>query len=168
MGAGGVEADRPAHVSRAKTRGSARGLTLDSGALIKLESGDEYVRALLASAMKAGSPLAVPTGVIAQTWRGGPRMARIARLLGDETVEIVDLDAPVAKAVGLLSARCGHPDIVDISVALCAAERGHAIVTTDPEDLTTVNPNLELVQIPGPADATRSHTARRTRRKPKT
>jgi hypothetical protein len=168
MGAGGVEADRPARVSRAKTRGGIRGLTLDSGALIKLESGDEYVRALLASALEVGSPLAVPAGVIAQTWRGGPRMARIARLLGDETVEIVDLDAPVAKAVGLLSARCGHPDVVDVSVALCAAERGHAIVTTDPGDLTDVNPNLELVTIPGPCGGARRHTGRRARRKPKT
>jgi hypothetical protein len=155
-------------VSRSKTTGSAQGLTLDSGALIKLESGDEYVRALLTGALAVGSPLAVPAGVIAQTWRGGPRMARIARLLGDETVEIVDLDAPVAKAVGLLSARCGHPDVVDVSVALCATERGHAIVTTDPGDLTAVNPNLELVTIPGPAGGTRSRTGRRPRRKPKT
>lgn len=157
-------------MSRAQASGTVRGLTLDSGALIKLESGDEYVRALLAGALKAGSPLAVPAGVIAQTWRGGPRTARIARLLGDETVEIVDLDAPVAKAVGLLSARCGHPDVVDVSVALCAAERGHAIVTTDPGDLTAlaaVNPNLELLTIPGPADGTRSRTGRQ-RRTPKT
>lgn len=168
MGTGRVEADRPAHVSQAKTRGGARGLTLDSGALIKLESGDEYVRALLAGALAAGSPLAVPAGVIAQTWRGSPRMARIARLIGDETVEIVDLDAPMAKAVGLLSARCGHPDVVDVSVALCAAEREHAIVTTDPGDLTKVNPNLELVTIPSPGGGTRSHTGRRPRRKPKT
>jgi hypothetical protein len=152
--------------SRAKTAGSIQGLTLDSGALIKLESGDEYVRALLAGAMVAGSPLAVPAGVIAQTWRGGPRMARIARLLGDEGVDIVDLDAPVAKAVGLLSARCGHPDVVDVSVALCATERRHAIVTTDPSDLAKVNPNLELITIPSPTGGTRSRTGR-PRRKPK-
>lgn len=165
MGPVRVEADRPAQVSRSTTRQNAQGLTLDSGALIKLESGDEYVRALLSGALAAGSPLAVPTGVIAQTWRGGPRMARISRLLGDETVEVVDLDGPVAKAAGLLSARCGHPDVVAVSVALCAAERRHAIVTTDPDDLTKVNPNLELVTIPGPAVVTHGDTRRRSRRK---
>ena len=142
---------------------------MDSGALIKLESGDEYVRALLSGALATGSPLAVPAGVIAQTWRGGPRMARIARLLADETVEIVDLDGPVAKAVGLLSARCGHLDVVDVSVALCAAQRQHAIVTTDPDDLTKVNPSLELVTIPGPAGGVtvgaHSDALRRSRRK---
>jgi hypothetical protein len=47
-------------------------------------------------------------------------------------------------------ARSGHPDVVDASVALCATEREHAIVTADPGDLTRVNPNLELVTIPGP------------------
>jgi hypothetical protein len=94
-------------------------------------------------------------------------MARIARLLGDETVEIVDLDAPVAKAVGLLSARCDHPDVVDVSVALCATERQHTIVTTDPADLATVNPKLQLITIPDPAGSARSRTGR-LRRKPKT
>lgn len=150
-------------MNRRKAAHPARGLTLDSGALIKLESGDEHVRALLSGALAAGSPLAVPTGVIAQTWRGGPRMARIARLLGDETVEIVDLDAPVAKAVGLLSARSGHPDVVDVSVTLCATEREHAIVTTDPDDLTQVNPNLELITIPGATDQTRGRSRRKRR-----
>jgi hypothetical protein len=150
-------------VSRSTARPNTQGLTLDSGALIKLESGDEYVRALLSGALAAGSPLAVPAGVIAQTWRGGPRMARIARLLGDETVEVVDVDGPVAKAIGLLSARSGHPDVVDVSVALCAAERRHAIVTTDPDDLTKVNPNLELITIP---DLARD-TPRRSPRKRK-
>jgi hypothetical protein len=77
------------------------------------------------------------------------------------------LDGPVAKAVGLLTARCGHPDVVDVSVALCAAERRHAIVTTDPGDLTKVNSNLELVTIPGPADATHGDARRRSRRKRK-
>jgi hypothetical protein len=148
-------------VSRSTARQNTQGLTLDSGALIKLESGDEYVRALLSGALAVGSPLAVPAGVIAQTWRGGPRMARIARLLGDETVDVVDLDGPTAKAIGLLSARSGHPDVVDVSVALCAAERRHAIVTTDPDDLTKVNPNLELITIPALA----GDAPRRSRRK---
>lgn len=124
------------------------GLTLDAGALIELERGDAHVRALLTAALAAGAKLAVPAGVIAQSWRGGPRAARIARLLADDQVDTVVLDGPTAKAVGLLSAGCGHPDVVDVSVVLCAAERGHAVITTDPEDLAAVNPMVRLITIP--------------------
>jgi hypothetical protein len=33
-------------------------------------------------------------------------------------------------------------------VVLCATQRGHAVVTTDPEDLARVNPNLDLITVP--------------------
>lgn len=123
------------------------GLTLDTGALIALQRGDERVRALLARAAHHQWPIAVPAGVIAQAWRGGPRQARVARLLNDPDIETVALDDLTARAVGVLAGRCGHPDIVDVSVALCAAERGHAVVTSDPDDLTTVDENLTLLRV---------------------
>ena len=122
---------------------------MDSGALILLEGGDERMRALLARAQAAGAEIAVPAGVVAQTWRGGPRMARISRLLSDDRVETVAMDGPIARAVGLLSARSGHADVVDVSVALCAAERGHAVVTTDPDDFAAIDPGLQLITPPG-------------------
>ena len=123
------------------------GLTLDTGALIALQRGDERVRALLARASEHGWPIAVPAGVIAQAWRGGPRQARVARLLGDPAVETVPLDGLTARAIGVLVGRCGHSDIVDVSVALCAAERGHVVVTSDPDDLNTVDEKLTLIQV---------------------
>jgi hypothetical protein len=43
--------------------------------------------------------------------------------------------------------RTGHPDIVDVSVALCARQRSHAVVTSDPADLTTVDPGVALVTL---------------------
>ncbi|MGH3814575.1 MAG: PIN domain-containing protein [Pseudonocardiaceae bacterium] len=121
------------------------GLTLDTGALIGLEKGDERVRSLLQRAVTEGIDLAVPAGVVAQAWRGGPRQARIARLLADPDVQVVVLDDPTARAVGALVARSGHQDVVDVSVALCAAERGHVVLTTDPGDVAAVDPHLALI-----------------------
>lgn len=79
--------------------------------------------------------------------RGGPRQARIARLLADPEVQVVALDDPTARAVGSLAARSGHHDVVDASVALCAAERGHIVLTSDPNDLAAVNPRLALITL---------------------
>lgn len=123
------------------------GLTLDTGALIGLERGDQRVRSLLQRAVTERIPLAVPAGVIAQAWRGGPRQARIARLLADPAVEVVLLDDPTARAVGTLIARSGHHDVIDVCVALCAAERGHVVVTSDPNDVTAVDPRLTLIPL---------------------
>ncbi|MGH3873375.1 MAG: PIN domain-containing protein [Pseudonocardiaceae bacterium] len=123
------------------------GLTLDPGALIGLERGDERVRSLLHSALAGEIPLAVPAGVVAQAWRGGPRQARIARLLADPDVHVVALDDPTARAVGSLIARSSHHDVVDVSVALCAAERGHVVLTSDPDDIAEVDPRLALIAL---------------------
>ncbi|MGH3751905.1 MAG: PIN domain-containing protein [Pseudonocardiaceae bacterium] len=123
------------------------GLTLDTGALIGLERGDERVRSLLQRALAEEIPVAVPAGVVAQAWRGGPRQARVARLLADPDVHVVVLDDPTARAVGALIARSGHHDVVDVSVALCAAERGHVVLTSDPGDITTVDPRLALITL---------------------
>ena len=65
-------------------RKGVKGLTLDTGALLALERGDSRVRALLRRALERGLPLSVPAGVVAQAWRGGPRQARVARLLAEE------------------------------------------------------------------------------------
>lgn len=91
--------------------------------------------------------LAVPAGVVAQSWRGGPRQARVARLLGDPAVLVPPLDDPTARAVGLLCGRSGHPDIVDVHVALHARERSQAVVTSDPDDLRAIDPGLRLVVV---------------------
>ena len=126
---------------------SAKGLTLDTGALLALERGSPRVRALLRRALEAGLPLSVPAGVVAQAWRGGPRQARVARLLADPDVRVVPLDDMTARAVGLLCGRSGHRDIVDVHVALLAQEQGHTVVTSDPEDLSAVYPGLPLITV---------------------
>ena len=126
---------------------SVKGLTLDTGALLALERGDSRTRALLRRALEAGLPLSVPAGVVAQAWRGGPRQARVARLLADPSVYVAPLDDMTARAVGLLCGRSGHRDIVDVHVALLAEEQGHTVVTSDPEDLSAVHPSLPLITV---------------------
>ena len=90
-------------------RKSVKGLTLDTGALLALERGDSRIRALLRRTLETGLPLSVPAGAVAQAWRGGPRQARVARLL--------------------------------------AEEQGHTVVTSDPEDLSAVHPDLPLITV---------------------
>ena len=126
---------------------SVKGLTLDTGALLALERGDSRVRALLRRASETGLPLSVPAGVVAQAWRGGPRQARVARLLADPSVHVAPLDDMTARAVGLLCGRSGHRDIVDVHVALLAQEQGHTVVTADPEDLSVIHPGLPLITV---------------------
>lgn len=123
------------------------GLTLDTGALLALERGDPRMRQLLRRAVEHGTEIAVPAGVVAQAWRGGPRQARVARLLGDPTVGVPALDDTTARAVGLLCGRSGHADVVDVQVVLHARERGHTVITSDPDDLRFVDPGLPLIVV---------------------
>ena len=127
--------------------GRVTGLTLDTGALLALERGDSRVRALLRRALESGIGFSVPASVVAQSWRGGPRQARVARLLGDPAVDVPPLDDTTARAVGLLWGRTGHPDVVDVHVALHAREQGQTVVTSDPDDLRTIDPTLSLIVV---------------------
>jgi predicted nucleic acid-binding protein len=124
------------------------GLTLDAGALIGIEHGSRRMQALLERVAIHRLTIAVPAGVIGQVWRGGARQARLARFLVLEHVTIVPLDGMRARAAGIVCARTGTSDVIDASVVLCARELGHrTIVTSDPDDLTTLDPGLDLVSL---------------------
>lgn len=123
------------------------GATLDAGALIAFERGKRRVVALVARALERGDVLAVPAGVVAQVWRDGSRQVRLVRLLGSYVVEVVPLDDRTARAVGQLCGATGTADVVDVSLVLCARERGHAVVTADVRDLRRIDPDLELVRV---------------------
>jgi len=105
------------------------------------------MRALIDRAAQHGWAVAVPSGALAKTWRGGPRQTRLARLLAQPEVTVPALDEATARAVGLLCGRSGHPDVVDVHVALHAMEHGHHVVTSDPDDIRAVNPSLPLIRI---------------------
>lgn len=48
---------------------------------------------------------------------------------------------------GVLCGVRGTSDVVDASVALCARERAHAVVTSDPGDLRALDPGLRLIEV---------------------
>ena len=127
--------------------GHIRGLTLDAGALIAYERGNERVRALLTIAVEDALAIDVPAGALAQAWRGGPRQARLARLLTGQEVQVPALDEQVARAVGVLCGESEHADVVDVQVALHALVSGHHVVTSDPDDIRAVNPSLPLIAL---------------------
>ena len=123
------------------------GLTLDTGALIAFERNDRKVVALLARALEHSYSLAIPAGVVAQTWRDGRRQARLARLLGSDEVEIEALDDQRAREAGQLCGVRRSADIVDASAVLCARRRGHRLVTSDPTDMRKLDPALPVIVV---------------------
>lgn len=124
------------------------GLTLDTGALLALDEASTALamQARLAEVRRSGGSVCIPVGVIAHAWRS-QRQVRLARLLRSSDVEIAEFTLGVARAIGIMCARTGHHDLIDVHVALCARERGHVVVTSDPDDIALVDPTLPLIRV---------------------
>ena len=120
------------------------GISLDAGALIAVERGDPSVRALLRAAVEGGVEIHVIPEVVAQVWRGGPRQARVAAVLAARGVDTPAYDVHAAREVGRLCAATGRHDVVDAHVVWHARARGHLIVTSDPENLSALDPDVAL------------------------
>ena len=120
------------------------GISLDAGALIAVERGDPSVRALLRRAVDDGLEIHVVPEVVAQVWRGGSRQARLAAVLGARGVDTPAYDLHAAKEVGRLCSASGRHDVVDAHVVWHAKARGHVIVTSDPDDLSALDPGVAL------------------------
>ena len=121
-------------------------VVLDSGALIAFERNNKKLRTLVELAHKHGRTLHVPAGVVAQVWRDGRKQARLARLLGSNVLVVRTLDRTEAQAVGVICGQSRHDDVVDASVVLLARRLDARIVTSDPDDLRRLDPNVELVR----------------------
>jgi predicted nucleic acid-binding protein len=124
-----------------------RGFCLDAGALIALDRGQPRLVHLLDRVIGVGGAVEIPAPVIAQVWRDGSRQARLARLLGASDVVLVDLDAEMARAVGVLCGAVGVADVVDGHVALHARRRDLAVLTSDPDDIARLDPTLAIVGV---------------------
>jgi hypothetical protein len=124
------------------------GITLDTGALLALDHPRKSIvmQARLDEAARRGGTVCVPVGAIAQAWRS-PRQVRLARLLKSRDIDIALLTPNVARSVGLICARCGHDDVIDVHVALCARERHHVLLTSDPGDMSRIDPALPVIQV---------------------
>jgi hypothetical protein len=124
------------------------GLTLDTGALLALDQPSKAVamQARLEAARRRGGTICVPAEAVAQAWRS-PRQARLARLLKSPDVDIAVMTLSAARAVGLMCAAAGHDDVVDVHVVLCARQRHHAIVTSDPRDIARIDATVPRILV---------------------
>lgn len=122
-----------------------RPVVLDAGAFIAFERNDKRVRTLIELSVKHRGALHAPASVVAQVWRDGRRQARIARLIASGAVEIQPLDLEDAQATGVLCGRSSSKDIVDAHVVLVARRESAIVVTSDPDDLRRIDPDIELV-----------------------
>ena len=128
---------------RERTRRRVSALVLDAGALIAVERFDRSMWAILAEARERGTDTFVPSTVLAQAWRGGPRSAPVARLL--EACAIDDLDEVRAKEVGIRLGARGTCDVPDAHVACCATARQAVVATSDPDDIAALKePGAEI------------------------
>ena len=112
------------------------GVTYDTGALIAADHNDRHIWALHAGFLALEISPTVPTPVLAEAWRGGPRQASLARFLALCTTEPLTDDQ--AKAVGTLAARARHDDIVDVTVVEGAIRRHDTIVTSNPTHIRNI------------------------------
>ncbi|MHB1875380.1 MAG: PIN domain-containing protein [Streptosporangiaceae bacterium] len=122
-------------------------MTLDAGALIAFDRGDRRVLILLARARETGAVITIPATALAQAVRRPERQARLARLIRQPGTHVVGLDRVDATSVGRLLAASGTADIADAHMVICARRAGQPIVTSDPGDLSALDPAIGLVAI---------------------
>ncbi|MGH9068979.1 MAG: hypothetical protein ACRD0J_16050 [Acidimicrobiales bacterium] len=120
-------------------------VVLDAGALLAFERNDRRVLRLVELAAEHDRRLHVPAGVIGQVWRDGARQARLARLVKSGLVDVRALDLNEARAAGVTCGVTGTADVIDASVAILARRHRATVVTSDPEDLHRLDPELALV-----------------------
>ena len=123
------------------------GLTLDTGALLALDRAArrERVQNAIERVRRRGGSICIPTEVVAQAWRSAQQI-EMARLLKTE-IDFALMTPDAARRVGRLCATSGHADVVDVYVALCAKERHHAVVTSEPDDIARIDPSLPLIRV---------------------
>lgn len=109
------------------------GLTLDAGALIAYERGQERIREILAVAYGRGVVPTVPAVALAEVWRGDGKDAHVARLL--KVCSIETLDERLAREAGALRRTTPASDAIDACIAVGVRRRGDAIATSDPGDM---------------------------------
>ncbi len=135
-------AEDPAAVGRL-----VAGITLDAGGLIALDRNDRRVIVLLARAAETNSRVTIPASALAQAIRRPDRQARLSRLIRQPTTDVVPLDRVDAVSVGRLLAASSTSDVVDAHVVVCARRASQRVVTSDPSDLSSLDPTLEVVVV---------------------
>jgi hypothetical protein len=121
----------------------------DAGALLAAERGDDRMRALHRRFLQHGISPDVPSPVLAQAWRGGPRQVGLARVL--KGCAVLPTDEETAKRAGVLLGLSRTADAVDAIVVATAMKFAATVVTSDPKDLRALSDaatfHLGLVEV---------------------
>jgi hypothetical protein len=123
------------------------GITVDAGGLIALDRNDRRAIVLLARAVETNSRVTIPASALAQAIRHPERQARLSRLIRQPSTDVVALDRLDAIHVGRLLAASGTADVVDAHVVVCARRSAQRVVTSDPDDLSRLDPTLGLIVV---------------------
>ncbi len=134
-----------------------RTVVLDAEGLAKLAAGDKRAVSFASDAYDADGEVVVAASTLTEVLRGGPRDARVHRVLSRITV--VDIKKRHGRAAGELLGRAGmsgHRCALDALVAAVALAQPRPVVllTSDGDDLT------RLTEEPGRPRAERIKVAR--------
>lgn len=103
------------------------------------------VAVLVEQAEERGDAVVIPASALGQVWRGGPKAARLARLV--EASQVDSLDEGRAKEVGVRLGDRGGSDVADAHVICCAVEREAAVATSDVSDMESLVESDETVPV---------------------
>jgi hypothetical protein len=115
------------------------GVTYDSGALIAADRDDRRMWILHRRLLQRGQTPAVPAGVLAQAWRGGPQPL-LSRLLAGCQIEA--LTESLARSAGTLLAGARSADVIDATVVVGASARRDSVFTSDRGDLEALSAGI--------------------------
>ncbi|WP_449063205.1 PIN domain-containing protein [Planomonospora algeriensis] len=135
-----------------------RRFVFDTGALVGLERGNPDVIEVLERILAGELEGVVPRTVLAEAGRDGTRRVRLAaafnraRRIRHGSLVIDELTPERAMEIGKKIGECGHDDVVDVNVALCARSSPSGVVdaivlTGDRDGITRVDGALEHVII---------------------
>lgn len=120
---------------------------LDAGFLIALERRNPRAYQIMELLYEESAIAHVSSAVVAQVWRSDPRQQVIARLLKGKGIVEHPLDRGASRRIGALLSRSGSSDAVDGHVALLAADLNAPVFTSDPDDITKLDPTLRVIRI---------------------
>jgi predicted nucleic acid-binding protein len=128
---------------------------LDAEGIVKLADGDLRTRGYFEAARERKSQVVTAASALAEVLRGGPRDARLHRVLSRVTV--VPVDKSLGRAAGELLGRAGlsgHQCTIDALLAAVAVglPRPVVLLTSDPEDMArlteeTGRPRAERIAV---------------------
>lgn len=108
---------------------------LDSGGISALAAGNTTARAVVVRARREGRLVVIPAPVLTEVYTGRRDHAHIDRVI-NQVDQMIETTPERAKEAGVLRARSGVLDVVDVIVVAEAVSALPAVIlTSDPDDI---------------------------------